>query len=101
MHREPTVPALQVAQLQSLTCSSSGSHGQRISCPRATEMSKLRVESQVDPVAWNATLRTLSGTVFQTPEWARCVRTEERGTRPEFFSLLDDDGSVQGLALGF
>lgn len=64
-------------------------------------MSQLRVESQVNADSWNAALRTVNGTVFHTPEWARCVKAEERGTRAEFYSLVDDDGSLQGLALGF
>lgn len=67
----------------------------------AFKMSELRVESQVDPISWNASLRTCHGTVFHTAEWARYVQAEEPGARPEFHTLLDGDGSIAGQALVF
>jgi hypothetical protein len=64
-------------------------------------MSELRVETHVDPDSWNASLRACSGTIFHTAEWGRYVQAEEPGARPEFLTLLDDDGSIAGQALVF
>jgi hypothetical protein len=64
-------------------------------------MTELLVESKTDPVAWNASLRRCHGTVFHTAEWAQYVATEEPGARPEFYTLVAEDGSILGQALGF
>jgi len=64
-------------------------------------MSELRVESQVDPSSWNASLCAYNSTVFHAAQWAEYVQAEQPGARPDFYSLLDDDGSVAGMALGF
>jgi hypothetical protein len=64
-------------------------------------MSELRIETNVDPVSWNASLRACHGTVFHTVEWARYVQAEEPGARPEFLALVDGDGSILGQALVF
>jgi hypothetical protein len=61
----------------------------------------LRVTTKVDGLAWNAALRECNGTVFHTAEWARYVQAEQSGAGPEFFTLVDRDGSISGLALGF
>jgi FemAB family len=64
-------------------------------------MRELRVEAQVDPRLWNASLRAGHGTIFHTADWARYVQAEEPGARPEFVTLLDCDGSNAGQALVF
>lgn len=64
-------------------------------------MSELRVETQVDPGSWNASLRACHGTIFHTAEWGRYVQAGEPGARPEFLTLLDGDGSIAGQALVF
>ena len=64
-------------------------------------MSELRVEAQVDPGSWNASLCACHGTIFHTAEWGRYVQAGERGARPEFLTLLDGDGSIAGQALVF
>ena len=64
-------------------------------------MSELRISSQVDPASWNASLRAINGTIFHTAEWAGCVVAEQPGLRPDFYTMLCDDGSVAGLAVGF
>jgi hypothetical protein len=64
-------------------------------------MTELRVEAQVDPGSWNASLRACHGTIFHTAEWGRYVHAEEPGANPEFHTLLDGDGSIAGQALVF
>src|SRR5438270_639570 len=64
-------------------------------------MSELRVEAQVDHGSWNASLRACHGTIFHTAEWGRYVQAGEPAARPEFFTLLDGDGSIAGQALVF
>jgi hypothetical protein len=64
-------------------------------------MSELRVESQVDASSWNTSLSACHGTVFHAAQWAEYVQAEQPGAYPIFYSLLDDDGSVGGMALGF
>jgi peptidoglycan biosynthesis/recognition FemAB-like protein len=67
----------------------------------ALDMSRLRAESRVDPSSWNASVRACHGTVFHAAQWAQYVQTDQPGAHPVFYSLLDDDGSVAGVALGF
>ena len=67
----------------------------------ASRMSELRIEAQVDPGSWNASLCACHGTIFHTAEWARYVQAEEPGARPEFLTLLDGGGSIAGQALVF
>jgi FemAB family len=67
----------------------------------ASEMSRLRVESVVDPTSWNAALRACHGTVFHTSQWAEYVQAEQPRADPVFYSLLDGDGRVAAMALGF
>ena len=64
-------------------------------------MSELRVSSEVDPASWNAELAAMHGTIFHTAQWAKCVVAEQPGVSPEFYTLVDDDGFVAGMALGF
>jgi hypothetical protein len=64
-------------------------------------MNELRVEAEVDPESWDASLRACHGTIFHTAEWGRYVQAEEPGAHPEFLTLLDVDGSIAGQALVF
>lgn len=64
-------------------------------------MSELRVESRVHPSSWNDSLCACHGTVFHAAEWARYVQTEQVRACPEFFTLVNHDGSIAGQALGF
>ena len=64
-------------------------------------MSELRIASRVDPASWNASLRTFDGTIFHSAEWASYIMAEQPLVRSAFYTLLDDEGSVAGLALGF
>jgi GNAT acetyltransferase-like protein len=64
-------------------------------------MSELRVASRVDAASWNTALRALNGTVFHAAEWADCTIAEQPMARPTFYTMLDENGSVSGLALGF
>lgn len=59
------------------------------------------MEAHADPELWNASLRACHGTIFHTAEWARYVQAGQPGAHPNFYSLLDDDGSVGGMAVGF
>jgi hypothetical protein len=63
--------------------------------------SELRVASQVDPTSWNASLSACHGTVFHTAQWAEYVQAEQPGAHPVFYSVLNVDGSVGGMALAF
>jgi hypothetical protein len=64
-------------------------------------VSALRVSSEVDPMSWNASVRACHGTIFHTAEWATYSRLERPSAVPQFYTLLDDDGLVAGVALGF
>lgn len=64
-------------------------------------MSSLRVSSEVDPISWNASVRACHGTIFHSAEWATYCRLERPNALPQFYTLLDDDGLVAGVALGF
>jgi hypothetical protein len=67
----------------------------------ASGMGELLVESWVDPTSWNASLCACGGTIFHAAEWATYSRLEQPNAVPEFYTLLDDAGSVAGVALGF
>jgi len=67
----------------------------------STGMSDLRIQSEVDPSAWNASLRACNGTIFHTAQWADYVRAEQHGVEHVFYSLLNEDGSLEGMAVGF
>ena len=64
-------------------------------------MSQLRTASRVDACVWDASLRAMSGTIFHAAEWADCTTAEQPMARPIFYTMVEDDGSVAGLALGF
>lgn len=64
-------------------------------------MSELRVASQVDLSSWNALLRSCHGTIFHAAEWAMYTLGEQPNAVPQFYTLLEDDGSTAGVALGF
>src|SRR5687768_8655847 len=63
--------------------------------------SVLRIASEVDRAAWNEALTSFRGNIFHTPEWAAFVTAEQPSVRPEFYTMVDPDGSVSGLAVGF
>jgi hypothetical protein len=64
-------------------------------------VSELRVASQVDLSAWNVMVRSCHGTIFHAAEWAMYTLCEQPNTVPQFYTLVDDDGSIAGVALGF
>ena len=64
-------------------------------------MTELRVTSRVDPSCWNELVRACHGTVFHSAEWADFVEADQRGVRGSFYTMLEADGSVGGLAVGF
>ena len=68
---------------------------------RKVTASVLRIASEVDHSAWNEALASFQGIVFHTPEWAAFVTAEQPGVRPDFYTMVDPDGSVAGLAIGF
>ncbi len=63
--------------------------------------SVLRIASEVDRAAWNEALASFGGNIFHTPEWADFVTAEQPSVRPEFYTMVDPDGLVAGLAVGF
>lgn len=64
-------------------------------------MSKLRTVSEVDVSTWNELVRASGGTIFHAAEWATYAKAEQPNAVPQFYSLVEDDGSVSGAALGF
>jgi hypothetical protein len=68
---------------------------------RATGMISIRVDTSVDATAWNATVRATGGTIFHTAEWAAYTRAEQQNAVPHYYTLIDGDGSIAGVALGF
>lgn len=64
-------------------------------------MTKLRVVSEVDATEWNDLVQAVGGTIFHAAEWATYTKVEQRNVEPHFYSLVEDDGSVSGAALGF
>jgi hypothetical protein len=98
---------LPAAMFVKTTARSQSEGGTRFGREKATPMANdrtmkdLRVESDVDPAAWRSSLSTLNGTVFHTVEWANLVIAEQPGTRAEFYTMLDANGAVAGMAAGF
>jgi hypothetical protein len=64
-------------------------------------MSKLRTLSQVDSATWNALVEASGGTIFHAAEWASYSKAVQPNAVPRFYSLVEDDGSISGNALGF
>jgi hypothetical protein len=67
----------------------------------AAGMTSLRVATSVDAAAWNATVRDCGGTIFHTAEWAAYTRAEQQNALPQYYTLIDGDGTIAGVALGF
>jgi hypothetical protein len=61
----------------------------------------LHVASKVESSTWNALLRSCHGTIYHSAEWATYTRCERPNAVPEFYTLVDRDGSIAGVALGF
>ena len=64
-------------------------------------MTELIIQKSSDPGDWNRQLRHLRGNVFHSSEWAEYVEAEQPGCSSEFYTFVDTDGSVIGVALGF
>jgi len=64
-------------------------------------MSQLRVASQAEAASWNKSISALDGTIFHSAEWANATIADHPHARAIFYTLVDDDGSVAGQAIGF
>jgi hypothetical protein len=64
-------------------------------------MSQLRITSHIDAVSWNDSLTALGGTIFHSAQWANATLADHPRAIPLFYTLVEDDGSVAGQAVGF
>ena len=64
-------------------------------------MRRLQVASQVDSAKWNDLVRACGGTIFHSAEWATYTRADQPNAIADYYSMVEQDGSVSGVALGF
>jgi CelD/BcsL family acetyltransferase involved in cellulose biosynthesis len=62
---------------------------------------KLEVARTCDEAAWNEEVRGVGGTVSHSAEWARYTLAAQPHVEPLYFRLVEPDGRVAGVALGF
>jgi CelD/BcsL family acetyltransferase involved in cellulose biosynthesis len=61
----------------------------------------LKVNDVVRDEEWDAALRSLGGSIYHCAEWADYVLLGHPSAKPQYLSLLADDGKLLGMALAF
>ena len=62
---------------------------------------KLAINNSVDKTMWDSTVTSFGGSIFHMSIWAEYITARQPLAVPQFFTLLKEDGSVAGCALGF
>jgi len=62
---------------------------------------ELAIATNVNARSWDAALRALGGNIYHSAEWAAYVLLGDSAAKPQYLSLLADDGKPIGMALGF
>lgn len=64
-------------------------------------LSELRTASHVEAAAWDSSVLSLNGTIFHAAAWAKSTIAEQPSARPTFHTMVEPDGSIAGVAIGF
>jgi len=62
---------------------------------------KFDVANTANAQEWDAALRSLGGSIYHCAEWAAYVLLGDSSAKPQYLSLLADNGKPVGMALGF
>ena len=62
---------------------------------------RLEIKESPDPKEWDAAARLAGGSIFHSSAWANYTLEEFPRAATMFVSLLNDEGGLEGVALGF